>query len=183
MTAGTRVFADGRWLGEGPFEGQLAMVEGVHEVRFEHRNHPVEVRSVRIERDKKVANSCTLSIPAPAPLSAAVAARRAEPARPSPGPWLTLASGGAIAGGAVGLQLWNHQRHDRWKTDRADIEAQPRPGTASEAAALDLRRRASNDRMTDIDRTDKVVTGLAVAGGLLVSAAAVWWWTRSHAAD
>lgn len=180
LAAGTRVFADGRWLGEGPFEGRLTLVEGLHEVRFEHRHRPVEVRSVRIVRDRSEDAACSLPLPGPPPPPIAVAAQPAAAAQRSPGPWLTLAGGGALLGGALGLQIWNDQRHGRWQQERADLEAQPPPGSAAEAAALDDKRRQNNGRLDDIQRTDKVVAGVAVVGGLLVSAAVVWWWNRSH---
>lgn len=172
LATGARVFADGRWLGEGPFQGRLTVPEGLHEVRFESRNHPVELRSVRVGAGQTVSQTCTLPIPPPAAAPAVADSGAPAPAR-GPGPIITAASGGALLGGALAVHLWNDSRHKTWQSD-------------SEAAAmLDdaapstlMRKQELNGRLADIHRTDKMVVGLAVAGGLLVSVGLTWWLTR-----
>jgi len=183
LAAGTRVMADGRWLGEGPFQGRLTLAEGTHEVRFEHRDQRVELRSVKIAPGKQLSETCTLPIPPPAAPVAALPAvvAGAPPRRASPGPFITLASGGALVGGAVALHLWNDGRHDRWKSEQAQLEGAPPPSSVMEAADLDARRNANNGRLRDVQRTDAVVWGLAAAGGLALSLGAAWLWrTYSH---
>lgn len=174
LAAGTRVVAGGRRLGEGPFQARLTLLEGAHEVRFEHRDGRVELRSVRIAPDRQASETCTLPIPAPATPPALVA--EAPPRRWSAGPLVTLASGGALVAGAAALHLWNDGRHARWKNEAAALAGAPPPASELEADDLDARRRHSNDRLGEVQRTDKVVWGLAAAGGLALSLGVAWLW-------
>jgi hypothetical protein len=174
LGAGTRVFADGRWMGEGPFQGRLTMAEGLHEVRFENKDGPVDVRSVRIQRNQQISQTCTLPIPTTSlPIATAVATPARRP--PSRGPILTLASGGALLGGALGVHLWNHGRYLDWKRDMA-------APAATDVMELD-RVNSLNQRIDDVHKIDKVTLGLTAVGGLLVSLAVAWWWTRSHPSE
>jgi hypothetical protein len=172
LARGTRVFADGRWLGEGPFEGSLTVPEGLHEVRFENPSRPTEVRSVRVPAGQRVSHACTPPIPVAPPAPALLATT--PPPRPArTGAYVTMASGVAVLGGALGVHLWNDHRHTVWKSERPGLEMLD----TREPANRELQRQ-SNERLASIQRTDKVVWGLAAAGGLLLSIGATWWWAR-----
>jgi tetratricopeptide (TPR) repeat protein len=172
LAAGTRVFADGRWLGDGPFHGRLTLAEGPHELRFQSRTGSVELRSIRVAPGERLSQTCTPPIPPPAAPPAEVRAVVPAPSR-GPGPVVAVASGGALLGGALALHLWNDERHQSWERERDEAAALDNgaPGTLA-------RKHELNGRLSDIQRTDKVVWGLAAAGGLLVSVGVTWWLTR-----
>jgi hypothetical protein len=94
-----------------------------------------------------------------------------------------LGAGGlALAGTAVGLFVWNTDRYHTWQADRDRFDAMLTSG--SSGPSLVTESHALTDRAVNIQRTDDLAIGLALAAGAALTTATVLWFTsrQAHAA-
>jgi hypothetical protein len=97
-------------------------------------------------------------------------------AAPASRPWgfILTGSGVALLGTALGLYVWNGGRHERWQTERTELDAVPDLDRALETdAGLWARAKANNDLLASVQRVD-IAALLAAGVGALALGAGAW---------
>lgn len=118
--------------------------------------------------------------PAADPHSFSVSEERSRGGALQAGALIALA-GAAITGGlALGLEIWNENRHDEWRARDHNLE---KGNAAGETDATWAVRQSANDEFgRSIERVDRTATYLSIGAGALLATSAVlylWWPTMA----
>jgi|GEM_PF-3483806 len=124
------------------------------------------------------ANALPPRVPVPiqAPASAPAPAPPPAPNKTAIGISIaTMATGLAAAGVAVGLGIWNHDRHERWQAQDAHLE---RGAAEGETDQQWLARQEENDQLgQSINRVNREVLVLGLTSGALVATSVALYFT------
>ncbi len=86
-----------------------------------------------------------------------------------------LTTGGfAVVGGAIGLYMWNDERHDQWQTEDDRLSAETGPGVSREnEPGVNQRIGENNERLDSIQDFDAVPI-IAAGVGFVAIGAGLW---------
>lgn len=144
-----------------------ALPMGAHVLRIERHGFRTEQRTVTVQAGQVHRIDVTLT---PTPEFRAEYEKRARTRRTAA--WSLTVASAALAGGALGLHLWNNGRFARWRRTENELNQVAGSLPTEDRARL---YRDNDDDLQSINAVDMVTLGLGVTAGAALITGAVFW--------